>query len=131
MRPELKQFCEKYNMNVLSESKRSAKSRPIRLDSENDGSKIYDQMTNFDSEPLVTIDIPLSKLETLRSFEEILFRNIEDTGRRHMFEAWMTSQNLERELRRKYTSVKIAYENYQAVLAWCTDKRCEFKNLPD
>ena len=117
-------------MNVLSESKRAAKMRPMRLSDVENGANVYDTI-QCDTEPVITMDIPLSKLEALMNLEEIFFHNHESAHRRKLFEGWMSEQNRERDLRRKYDSVAKAYEHYQAMMAWCSDNRKDFKGLGD
>ena len=130
MRDELKAFCRKHNINVLSESKRAAKMRPMSLSDVENGAKVYDT-AQYDTEPLITVDIPESNLEELRALEEIFFRNIDSAHRRTLFASWMESQDEERQLRRSYTAVRQAYEHYQAMLVWVRENHCDFKDLDD
>ena len=127
----LKEFIGKYQIRVLSDSKRALIARPITFfDSEND-KNIYSMSPHHDTEPMITIDIPLSKLEAIANLEATFFNNIENSHQRRTFEVWMKSQEEERNLRHRFAAVEQAYQSYSKLLHWCRNEPSEFKDLPD
>ena len=75
--------------------------------------------TTFQSEPMLTVDIPLSKLEKLEQIESIFYGNISSIESRRMFEQWFNQQEEERRLRKCHPAAEKAYQEYQAMLLWC------------
>jgi hypothetical protein len=127
----LKEFISKYHIRVLSDSKRALIARPIEFfDSEND-KNVYSVSMQHDTEPMITIDIPLSKLEAIANLEATFFNNIENSHQRRTFEVWMQAQEEERSLRYRFAAVDEAYQAYSRILCWCRDKPSDFKDLPD
>jgi hypothetical protein len=63
--------------------------------------------------------------------EGTFYNNIEDSSSRNIFQTWMQQQSEERYLRNKYEAVKLAYENYSAMLAWVKENPTKFKDLQD
>ena len=80
-------------------------------------------------EPLLTITIPLSKLEALSNIDSVFYNNIEDVYARQIFESWMDSQREEKYLRQQYPAVQSAYEQYSMVLHLCREKPKKFKDF--
>lgn len=125
-----KAFIKRYQITVLSESKRAI-ARPVRLFEYEHDKSIYTTSVSYDTEPMITIDIPLSKLEALHNLETIFYNNIDSSGQRRTFEVWMNAQEEERRLRYQFKAVDEAYKAYSALLTWCRNKPSEFKDLPD
>jgi hypothetical protein len=117
----MKDFCRNHNIKVVDTNKRYATARPIHPryfqnpDDYNDIGKL--QMVH-DTEPLYTIEIPLSELERIKEFEEQVFNNIKQHGPYHyqMFEVMLEQKQKEKKLRDKYPAVKKAYEHYSLML---------------
>jgi hypothetical protein len=126
-------FCKKYSVNVLDTNKRA----PIRTTTffvePSDKNVMTHDTTRFDTEPLVTLAIPLSKLGAMVNIEATFFNNIDNVGHRRVFDSWIQQQEKERQLRHKYEAVNLAYKQYSAMLAWCESGKnpTDFKPLPD
>lgn len=126
---KVKSFCKKYFATIIDKSRRFVRHRPVEFFSCVDDKNLYKEI-EIEAEPLLTITIPLSKLEALADLESIFFNNIEDVHARRMFETWLDSQAEEKYLRQKYPTVKDAYEQYSMTLHLCKEKPNKFKDLP-
>lgn len=124
----LKSFCRKYLVNVISDYKRCVKYTAPRYtyNPEDDG-KISNILR--DTEPLLTVEIPLSRLEALVDLENIFYNNITDDSKRAYFQVWMQRQEQEAQLRQKYPTIQAAYEQYCMTLNLCGGKPNEIKDL--
>jgi len=119
---KLKSFAAKYSINVLSDSKRCVKHRPINYHfSEELDKDIYRSMGHYETEPVLTIEVPLSKIESIAEVESTFYNNVDDVYRRRHFEEWMKQQSEERYLRSKYPSCQTAYEHYSLMLHLCSE----------
>lgn len=116
----IRNFCEKYDIHILSSSKRAIRNRstPQFFVNSSDKNIIHNTAREFDTEPMLTVDIPQSRLEALCDLERVFFNNIEDHGHRRVFQVWMDQQQREKEYRDKYSAVRKAYEDYSALLTW-------------
>jgi len=117
----MKEFCQKHNITVIDTNKRFARYRPINrqyFSDPDDYNLIVDSRLNYETEPLYTIEIPLSDLERIKKFEEQVFNNMKQHGAHHyqMFEVMMEQKHKEKRLRDKYPAVKKAYEHYSLIL---------------
>ena len=117
----MKEFCQKHNITVIDTNKRFARYRPINrqyFSDPDDYNLIVDSRLNYETEPLYTIEIPLSDLERIKEFEEQVFNNMKQHGAHHyqMFEVMMEQKHKEKRLRDKYPAVKKAYEHYSLIL---------------
>lgn len=119
---KLQKFCQRYQINVLSTNKRCVKYiKPMThfLDPTDLNTAL--PSTHYETEPVATIDIPLSSLEKIAEVESTFYNNIEDVERRRYFENWMHRQSEEKYLQEKYPSVKQAYEQYSLMLHMCKE----------
>jgi hypothetical protein len=117
----MKEFCQKHNITVIDTNKRFARYRPINrhyFSDPDDYNLIKDFRLNYESEPLYTIEIPLSELERIEEFENQVFNNMKQNGSHHyqMFEVMMEQKHKEKKLRNKHPAVKKAYEHYSLIL---------------
>jgi hypothetical protein len=126
-------FCKKYGIKILNNTRRCIRSLPPFkfFQHEHDKDIINSHSVVYDSEPCYTIEIPKSKFEALIDVEGTFYNNIEDSSSRNIFQTWMQQQSEERYLRNKYAAVKLAYENYSAMLAWVKENPTKFKDLQD
>lgn len=85
---------------------------------------------HYRSEPLLTVDIPLSKFEAIERLESIFFGNIDNIESRRVFEKWIEQQEEERRLRRQYPAVEKAYQEYTALLEWCGQANRKLTDIP-
>jgi hypothetical protein len=125
---KLKSFFEKYYIKVLNDTKRFARCRPLQYRCQE---KDIDSIQNIeiDYEPLLTVEIPLSKLEHLMTIENMFFNNIDEVHSRRMFEHWMDQQRDERYLHEKYPGVKDSYDQYITILNLCRENPKKIKDL--
>lgn len=121
-------FCKKYYLNILNDTKRCMKFGPVNCVIHTDELTSIKEI-HYDTEPLVTFEIPLSKLEAIADLESLFYNNIEGDSRRHLFENWMDQQSDERHLRNTYKACQTAYDDYNAVLDWCRRNPKQFKDL--
>jgi len=117
----MKEFCQKHNITVIDTNKRFARYRPINRQyfSDPDDYNVFnDCHIIHESEPLYTIEIPLSELERIEEFENQVFNNMKQNGSHHyqMFEVMMEQKHKEKKLRNKHPAVKKAYEHYSLIL---------------
>jgi len=126
---KIKSFCQKYFIDILDRSRRFVRHSPVEYFSVPVDKDICYRTMEMESEPLLTVTIPLSKLEALLELEATFFNNIEDVYSRRMFETWMDSQREEKYIRQKYPTVQAAYEQYSMTLHLCREKPNKFKTL--
>ena len=117
----IKEFCQKHNITVVDTNKRFARYGPVSrqyFSDPDDYNLIKDVQLNHESEPLYTIEIPLSELERIKDFEDQVFNNMKQNGVHHyqMFEVMMEQKYKEKRLRNNYPAVKKAYEHYSLIL---------------
>ena len=121
-RPELNEWMKKHNIKIIDNNKRWARARPISYDffvDPNDMDIANAKSVHFDTEPLLTIEIPKSELEGIMEFEEQVFNNMKTYGSHHyhLFNTMMEQKQTERYLRENNAAVKKAYEHYSLMLA--------------
>jgi len=117
----MREFCQKHNITVVNTSKRFARYKPVNyqyFSDPKDYNVINDSHIIHETEPLYTIEIPLSELERIKEFEEQVFNNMKQNGAHHyqMFEVMMEQKHKEKSLRDKHPAVKKAYEHYSLIL---------------
>ena len=124
-------FYEKYNIKVVNNHKRFYKSCPARFFNDSLDKNIYEQDLSIDvlTEPLLTVEIPESKLNDLMKLEAFFYNNIDNIHSRRMFELWYEQQLEEKELRTKYPACQSAYENYSTILTLCRKNPKKIKDL--
>lgn len=117
MDDKLKRFCENYEMKVVNDTGRYARYRPptfftdpIRADI------IRNDIEEFHTEKLYTVQIPESRLNTLVEMEGRFFNNRTDWGTRDMFEILMDKEREESFYRQTNEAVRKAYETYSMML---------------
>jgi Tfp pilus assembly protein PilP len=117
----MNEFCRKHNIRVIDTNKRYRTVRPLSpryFQNPNDYNFVSDVLVEHETEPLYTIEIPLSELDRIKDFEDQVFNNIKNHGPYHyqMFEIMMEQKHKEKKLRDKYAAVKKAYEHYSLML---------------
>ena len=118
MNEELKQFCENYEVRVLNDQKRRARYHPPRFFTDPERADIIrNDIDVYETEKVVTLEIPESRLRTLIEMEKRFYR-----WQRHsktevdMFETLMNKEREESYLRETNEAVKKAYEQYSLML---------------
>jgi len=125
----LKSFFAKYYIKVLSSDRRHPIFKVNKFfEVDNDMSLINVEPVTH-TEPMITLDIPLSKLNALADVEAIFFNNEYNDSSRRLFEAIMDLREEETYLRNKYPAVKQAYEQYSTMLHLCRERPVTIKDL--
>lgn len=115
----IKQFCNDHRIRVLNTNKRAHKYHKVDIRYFNDPgdyNRIYQDVIEFQSEPLYTLEIAESELERIAEFESQVFNNMKQQGHFNMFEILMEQKEQEKYLKEKYPAVKKAYEQYSLML---------------
>lgn len=128
----VKKFMQKYKIDFLSDSKRCVRTTPVTkyFVLESDKDVMQNSAIAYDTEPLITVNIPLSRLEQLANLESMFYNNIDDDYPRQLFQRWVEQQENEHFLRTNYSSVRKAYEHYSAMLSWCGKAKNDIKIFP-
>ena len=111
----IKDFCDRHFIKVLDANRRYPHSTVHRFTNPLDKDMVI-QEPGIESEPLLTIEIPLSRFEKIIAIEHTFFNNIGDRGQRRIFGDWMDQQMAEKHLRDAHPAIKLAYEHYSTLL---------------
>jgi len=132
IRERARNFMRKYNIQLLNDNRRCMTRMQPRLyfSFEQDKDYVSDMPPECNYEPLITVEIPLSRLDEIADLESIFFNNIDDENSRRIFQRWLEQQNEEKRLRDNHPAVKKAYEHYSAMLAWCGQANKKITDLP-
>ncbi len=118
MSDDLGKFLENYEVNVLNDQKRRPKypyptffSDPLRADI------IRNDLQHFETERVLTVEIPESRLRTLVEMEKRFFRWHDHTAAEvDMFQTLMDKEREEAYMRQTNPAVQKAYEQYSIML---------------
>jgi hypothetical protein len=127
----LKSFCDKYRIKILDSSKRSPVMSVNQFFVSPKSKDIVHTEPRYETEPLITLTIPLSRLQSISDTEAVFYNNMYEVGARRTFEAWMDQQQEEKRLRDKYPGVKSAFEAYSTMLNLCRESPKTFKDLTE
>jgi hypothetical protein len=116
MDEKLKKFCENYEVKIVNDQKRFARYRRPQFFTEPLNASIIQDTMDFQTEKLLTVDIPESRLNTLVEMENrfMNFRNGDHS--RDMFELLMDKEREEAHFRHTNQAVQKAYEQYSIML---------------
>ena len=116
MDEKLKKFCENYEVKIVNDQKRYARYRRPQFFTEPLNASIIQDTMDMQTEKLLTVDIPESRLNTLVEMENrfMNFRNSDHS--RDMFELLMDKEREEAHYRHTNAAVKKAYEQYSIML---------------
>lgn len=112
------EFLKKHGIKIIDDQKRAYRFNKINtkyFQSSIDYNEIIRQ-SNFDTEPLYTIEIAESELEKIARFEMEVMNHLQDRGHYNLFEEIMEQKQKERYLKDQYPAVKKAYEQYSLML---------------
>jgi hypothetical protein len=117
MDDKLKDFCKNYEVKVVNDNGRYARYRPPTFftDPEN-AAIIRDDIIEYQTEKLYTLQIPESRLKTLVELEKRFYNHRNSEGMRDMFETLMDKEREEAYYRHTNEAVKKAYEQYSLML---------------
>jgi hypothetical protein len=118
MTDELKDFCRNYEVNVLNDQKRRARYHPPRFFTDPSRADIIrNDIVEFETEPVITLEIPESRLRTLVEMERRFFKwQRHSQGEIDMFETLMNKEREEAHYRHTNAAVQKAYEQYSIML---------------
>jgi hypothetical protein len=118
MTEELKDFCRNYEVNVLNDQKRRARYHPPRFFTEPSRADIIrNDIVEFETEQVITLEIPEGRLRTLIEMERRFFKwQRHSQGEIDMFETLMNKEREEANIRHTNAAVQKAYEQYSIML---------------
>jgi hypothetical protein len=118
MTDELKDFCRNYEVNVLNDQKRRARYHPPRFFTEPSRADIIrNDIVEFETEQVITLEIPEGRLRTLIEMERRFFKlQRHSQGEIDMFQILMDKEREEANIRHTNTAVQKAYEQYSIML---------------
>ena len=118
MNDELKDFCRNYEVNVLNDSKRRARYHPPRFFTDPARADIIrNDIVEYETEPVYTLEIPEGRLRTLVELERRFFKwQKHSRGEVDMFETLMNKEREEAHYRHTSPAVQKAYEQYSIML---------------
>ena len=118
MSKELDQFCENYEVRVLNDSKRRARYHPPKFFTDpSRADLIRNDIVEYETEKVYTVEIPEGRLRTLVELEQRFFKWQKHTkGEVDMFEILMDKEREEAHYRYTNEAVKKAYEQYSLML---------------
>jgi hypothetical protein len=118
MNAELSDFCRNYEVNVLNDQKRRARYHPPRFFTEPSRADIIrNDIVEFETEQVYTLEIPEGRLRTLIEMERKFYK-----WQRHsqsevdMFQTLMDKEREEANIRHTNAAVQKAYEQYSLML---------------
>jgi hypothetical protein len=118
MYEEQKQFCENYEVRVLNDTKRRARYHPPKFFTDpKQADLIRNDVVEYETEKVITIEIPEGRLRTLIEMERRFFKwQRHSTGEVDMFQTLMDKEREEAHYRHTNSAVQKAYEQYSMML---------------
>jgi len=117
MSKELNQFCENYEVKIVNDNGRYARYRPPTFFTDPERADIIrNDIEQYHTERLYTLQIPESRLQTLIELEKRFYNHRNSEGMRDMFEVLMDKEREEAHFRHTNEAVKKAYEQYSLML---------------
>ena len=114
---KLKDFCENYEVRVLNDSKRRARYHPPRFFTDPERADIITYDMNYETERVVTMEIPEGRLRSLVELEQRFFKwQRHSRGEVDMFQTLMDKEREEAHYRHTNPAVQKAYEQYSMML---------------
>ncbi len=117
MDDKLKDFCRNYDVKVVNDNGRYVRYRPPTFFTDPTRADIIrNDIEEFQTERLYTLQIPESRLKTLVELEKRFYNHRNSEGMRDMFEVLMDKEREEAFFRHTNEAVKKAYEQYSLML---------------
>jgi len=118
MNDEIKDFCRNYEVNVLNDQKRRARYHPPRFFTDPSRADIIrNDIVEFETEQVITLEIPEGRLRTLVEMERRFFKwQRHSQGEIDMFETLMNKEREEAHYRHTNAAVQKDYEQYSIML---------------
>jgi hypothetical protein len=116
VKEKLEKFCKNYEVKIVNDNGRYARYRPPTFFTDPGRADIIrNDIVDFQTEKLYTVQIPESSFKTLVEMEERFFNHRMD-GVRDMFETLMDKEREEAHYRHTNQAVQKAYEQYSMLL---------------
>jgi len=119
MNQRVKDFCQGHDIRIVDQNKRVEKVRPLQLryfTNPMDYNEVKQDIIQFDTEQVYTVEIRESELTKIAEFESEVFNHMRQRGHYDMFNWIMEQKEREKYLKEKYPAVKKAYEQYSLML---------------
>lgn len=118
MNDELKDFCRNYEVNVLNDQKRRARYHPPRFFTDPTRADIIrNDIVEYETERVITVEIPESRLRTLVEMERKFYKWQRHTRTEvDLFQTLMDKEREEAFYRNTNPAVQKAYEQYSIML---------------
>lgn len=117
MNEDLEKFCRNYEVKVVNDTGRYARYRaPTFFTEPSRADIIRNDIEEFRTEKLYTLQIPESRLKTLIELEKRFYNHRNSEGMRDMFEVLMDKEREEAHYRHTNPAVQKAYEQYSIML---------------
>lgn len=118
MNEELIQFCENYEARVLNDTKRRARYHPPQFFTDPERADIIrNDLVEYETERVITLEIPEGRLRTLIEMEKRFFKwQRHNRGEVDMFQTLMDKEREEANFRNTNPAVQKAYEQYSIML---------------
>jgi len=114
----LDEFCKNYEVRVLNDTKRRARYHPPRFFTEPENASIIrNDVVEYETERVFTLEIPESRLRTLIELEKRFFKWQQHTKHEvDFFDMLMSKEREEATIRHQNAAVQKAYEQYSIML---------------
>lgn len=118
MHDELYMFCQNYEVQILNDQKRRARYHPPRFFTEPERADIIrNDIVEYETEKVYTVDIPESRLRALVEMERRFFKwHNHNKGEIDLFQTLMDKEREESFYRQSNPAVQKAYEQYSIML---------------
>ena len=118
MSEELNDFCKNYEVRVLNDQKRRARYHPPKFFTNPERADIIrNDIVEFETERVITLEIPEGRLRALIEMERRFFKwQRHNPGEIDMFQTLMDKEREEAYLRQTNPAVQKAYEQYSIML---------------
>ena len=115
---ELDKFCENYEVRVLNDSKRRARYHPPKFFTDpSRADLIRNDIIEYETEKVYTVEIPEGRLRTLVEMERRFFNYVAHHDKPiDMFQTLMDKEREEAHYRNTNQAVQKAYEQYSIML---------------
>jgi hypothetical protein len=115
---ELNKFCQNYEVRVLNDSKRRARYHPPKFFTDPcRADLIRNDIIEYETEKVYTVEIPEGRLRTLVEMERRFFNYVAHHDKPiDMFQTLMDKEREEAHYRNTNQAVKKAYEQYSIML---------------
>ena len=115
---KLKNFCENYEVRVLNDTKRRARYHPPKFFTDPERADIIrNDIVEYETERVITMEIPEGRLQTLIDMEKRFFQWHHHTKTEvDLFQTLMEKEREEAYYRNTNPAVQKAYEQYSIML---------------